>query len=189
MQDNALIRLIGTVLNAGFIAQGFTAPGPSNTVISSIAVKQDYQPTNQGVNTQPTCYLHKIGDHRYGFLRREDIWDRVHEQMVHTESQYYETMFQVSALSIQNPLTPDQPTASDICNIAAAIMQSDATRATLRAQGVGILRIEDVRNPYFMDDKNRFEASPSFDFTLEHEQVIISTSPTAETIELHIDRV
>ena len=56
-------------------------------------------------------------------------------------------------------------------------MQSDATRAILNASGVGILRVTDIINPYFVDDRDNFEASPSFDFVLTYQNVRVSTSP------------
>ena len=62
-------------------------------------------------------------------------------------------------------------------NLIASILQSSATIAAFEAQGVGIYHIGDVRNPYFTDDKDRFEASPSLDFTLTHKQVVATTTP------------
>jgi len=182
MLDNALIALVISVLNAGFIAMGYTGA-------TAIEVVQNFQPTAQGVNTQNTVYLNKLGDHRYGYLERTNVWDQDTETMVHTETQFYETMFQVNGLAIQDPANVNSLTASDIVNMAAAVLQSDVSRGTLIAAGVNILRITDVRNPYFMDDKDRFEADPSFDFTLEHEQVIVSTAPIVTDIVVNIDRV
>ncbi len=99
-------------------------------------------------------------------------------------------MFQITALSIQIPkLGVAQLTASDIANTAAGIMQSDMSIDTLTSKGLFIYRITDVRNPYFVDDKERFEASPSFDFTLQHEQVIISQTPVVDDFTFDIERV
>lgn len=180
--DNPLIKEIIAVMRAGLDANG----------LSNVKVKQSNQPTNQGANTAPTLYLDKIpGDKRYGFLRRTDEWvDDVDPPfMRHIEAQVYESTFQFTALSIQNPADVTQLTASDLANWAASIIQSDAARLALQAKGIGMLRITEIRNPYFVDDKNRFEASPSFDFTLTHEKVIISTSPAVVTYEADVKRV
>lgn len=185
MFDNQLFSKIISVLNAGFIAQGYSGD-------TAVLVKQGYQPTNQGVNTARTCYLHKLGDNRLGYVSRETSWVPDSEtggQMVHTEKQWYETLFQVDALATQDPQDVQSLTASDIVNIAAGILQSDFAIQSFRDSGVGILRISQVRNPYFMDDRNRFEAAPSFDFTLEHEQVIVSEALSAEIVEVNIQRV
>jgi hypothetical protein len=179
MLDNQLIALvIATVIGQE------AAAGIPNTPIA-----QAFQPTQQGVNTVPTAYLYKVGDRRYGFVGRTDVWDTDTSRMIHTETQQYETTLQFSALATQNPATPTQYTASDILNQIAAILQSSATVAILEAQGVGVERITDVRNPYFQDDRDRFEASPSFDVVLTHKQILTTETPIAESIELQIAEV
>jgi len=174
MLDNALITLIIQALTAGETAAG----------IPGTPIAQAFQPTQQGVNTEPTAYIHKLFDHRYGFLQRTDVW--TNPNMVHTENQKYETTFQLSALATQNPASPTQYTASDICNLCAAILQSDQARVTFGAQGVGIERVTDVRNPYFDDDRGQFEASPSFDFVLTHNQIITTEIPILQPTEVNI---
>lgn len=101
-------------------------------------------------------------------------------------TQQYETTFQMMTLATQNPSTPNQQTASDILNAIAYILQSDSTVQTLEAQGIGILRVTDIRNPPFVDDRDRFEFGPSFDFTLTHKQVISSTVPILQSEEVDI---
>lgn len=179
MRDNDLIRLFRPIIQDGLIALG----------LGVIPVVQAYQPTQQGVSSSSTVYYHKIGDHRYGFLGRTNKWDQNSSTMVHTEIQQYETTFQINALAIQDPNDTNSYTASDLVNAVASIMQSDNTRRILMASEVGILRVTDVRNPYFADDKDRFEASPSFDFTLTHKMVNVSTEPIVESVEYGIYRV
>jgi hypothetical protein len=176
MLDNQLFALIISALIAGEAIAG----------IPGTPVKQAFQPTKQGVNTQPTAYLYKIGDHRYGYTGRCDYWDKTTSQMVHVETQQYETTFQLSALATQNPKTPMQYTASDILNLCASILQSSVAIQTFEAQGVGIERITDIRNPYFLDDREQNEACPSFDFTVCHKQIIRSSSPIIQSTELQI---
>jgi hypothetical protein len=179
MRDNDLIRLWLPILQDGLLAAGY----------ERVVVKQANQPTAQGVNTDPTVYFYKVSDHRYGFLRRDDVWNPDTSSMVHTELQQYETTFQISALVRQNPRTPNQYTASDLVNECAAIMQSDSTRQILIQSDVGILRVMDVTNPYFTDDRDQFEASPSFDFVLTHKQTRVSTQPVIESVDYNIQRV
>lgn len=156
MTDNQFIQLFLPIIQAGLIADGFI----------DVITKQSNQPTQQGINSSPTVYFFKIFNKRYGFLGRYAQWEEKSSQMVHTESQYYETTFQVSALVRQFPITPNQYTASDLVNEVASIIQSDNTINILNNSGVGILRVTDISNPYFIDDKDQFEASPSFDFVL-----------------------
>ena len=170
MNDNQLIQLFLPIINAGLIADGFV----------DVVTKQSNQPTQQGANTGPTVYFFKVGTKRYGFLGRGDIWDPNLSKMVHTESQYYETTFQVSALVRQFPITPNQYTAADLVDEVASIMQSDKTRDILNESGVGILRVQEIRNPYFVDDRDQFEASPSFDFVLTYQNFRGSNSPVVQ---------
>lgn len=178
MTDNELIRLFLPIIKNGLISDGFT----------NVAVKQFNQPTQQGINTAPTIYFSKILDHRYGYLRREDKWNEIKHQIDHIETQMYETTFQIMALVLQNPNNPAY-TASDLVNSVAAVMQSDLTLQILANSNVGILRITDIRNPYFKDDRDQFEASPSFDFTLTHRKTRLSTTPAAQPIEAEIYRI
>jgi hypothetical protein len=171
MTDNQLIEIFLPIINAGLIADGFTG----------VQVKQLNQPTQQGINTAPTVYFSKVGDHRYGFLRRSDQWDSKDEEMTHTEEQFYETTFQIMALVLQDPANISY-TASDLANEVAAIMQSDTTVDTLGASNVGILRVTDIINPFEKDDRDQFEAFPSFDFTLTHSQIRTSTVPIVNPI-------
>lgn len=108
--------------------------------------------------------------------------------MVHAENQQYETTFQVSALVAQNPANVGL-TASDYVNKVAAILSSSAAIVSFEAEAVGILRIGNVQNPWFLDDRERNEASPSFTFVLTHKQSIISYSPVVEEVDYQILRV
>lgn len=178
MLDNQLIALIIGIIRTGLTARSLTAN-----------VRQYNQPRQQGTPTENTVLLMKMNNRRYGYLGRTDEYDEDASEMVHTETQWLETPFQVGALAIQDPANVNSLTASDLVNIVASILQSDATLAQLQSQGVGMLRIIDIRNPYFSDDKERFEASPSFDFSVTHEQVDISQVPVLQSTELNIIEV
>lgn len=158
MTDNQLIQLFLPIIQAQLIVDGFT----------NVIVQQMDQPTQQGIPTTPTVYFQKVYNHRYGWGIAYPKWDTVSQTMVLHEDQWHETSFQVSALYIQNPITPNQFTAADLANEVAYIMQSQKTLIALMAQNVGLLRIENINNPYRQDDRDQFEALPSFDFILTH---------------------
>lgn len=172
MLDSELIALLVSIINTGLTAQGITG----------ITVVQKDQPTQQGVPQSPTVFLTKMTDHRYGFLNSKTSWQPLDSKEILTEKQWYESTFQVDALYVQDPAVASL-TASDLVNIVAGIMQSAATRQTLKNNNVGILRIQDVRNPAFTDDKQRFEYIPSFDFTVTHERITLTEiNPVTEII-------
>jgi hypothetical protein len=97
-----------------------------------------------------------------------------------------ETVFQVGAVTVMNPKSPTQLTASDILDVVAAALQSTSTIEALEAIDAGILRITDISNPFFESDKGEFQSSPSFDFTATHKQVTLSTAPLAYPIDAEI---
>ena len=185
----------------------------ADTVV--LPVLQAYQPTMQGVNTAPALYIHKIGDQRVGFPRKRSKWVTTYSQletesdqgiatesgigiaadgtqqssMVHTETQrYVDDVSDQRAWLRKTPATPMQLTASDLVNFLLRL-SCRAMRfiQAIEAQGVGVLQIFDIRNPYFTDDRGQFEASPSFDFSLAHNQVIVSTVPilVSETLKIY----
>lgn len=245
MYDNQIFKLIDSVLQAGLTNIG-----------QNIASQQGQQPTQEGINTEPTIYYWKIGpDQNIGFPERVGVQGKgqasfrgsitgttltvntllsgeidinqlltgngigqsiiiasfgtgtggvgtyilnqspgaialeiINSQAawVYTEVQQKSSLFQIMALATQDPAATESLTASDIANLACYVMQSVQAIQTLEAQGVGILRIPQVRNPYFSDDRERYEAAPSFDFTLTHKQTIITTIPIVTETEFQI---
>lgn len=179
MTDNDLIRTFLPLVKNGLAVVPY----------QDVAVKQNWQPTAQGANTQPTVYFHKLGDKRYGFTGRYDDYNSVTNRFDHSEIQCYETTFQVSTLVRQNPKVTDSFTAADLLNQVAMILNSDTTRFAMASKGVGLLRIIEVPNPYFNDDRDQFEASPSFDFILTHNRIYAAVVPVVDYYELEIKRV
>lgn len=186
MRDNQLIAAIVGILRTGLADSAIqvVAPDADNAV-----VQQDFQPTTQGTPSGPAVFLHKIGDVPMGWPARTDALNEAQTSFDHTEMQWMQTSFQITAMAQQDPSDVNAMTASDLCNAARAIMQSDATRATLLDAGIGIYRPGELRNPYFLDEKGQYEAAPSFDFTLTHQQVIITSTPVVASIEVNVDRV
>lgn len=167
LTDNALIQIFYPIIKNGLTADGFTG----------VVVQQAAQPTMQGVPTAPTVYFYKVGMKRYGYVGRSDRWNSIDSDMDHTESQFYESTWRIQCMVTQNPTTPNQYTASDLADEVASIMQSSSTLDILNSSGIGILRITDIVNPYFMDDRDNYEAMPSFDFTLVYENERATVDP------------
>jgi len=179
MQDFELIRETITVLKAGLAARS----------LNDALIQQAFQPTQQGTPTPPSIQIYKLNDDLIGHPKIKDVWDRDQEIMVHTESQWMAGTFQLSTLKISDPKMTSQINAFDLASICVQILNGEKGRLALKAKGIGIDRISQIRNPFFKDDRERFEAQPSFDFTLTHEQVIILASPVVETTEFNIKRV
>lgn len=178
MTDNELFALARTVILDGLAARGMTG----------WRVARSFPPTHAGPNSAPTVYLFKVADKRHGWPWRKYEWDEAGQEMLTTEAQQYETTFQASALVVETT-DPAALTPSDCLNEVCAIMQADEASAALRAQGVGVLRVGEVRNPYNKNDVNRYEADPSFDFVLTYRRERNATTQYAVSVTGTINRV
>lgn len=178
MTDAQLFTLFNAVLTAGLVEYFPTEAG-------AVRVIRDYNPTTAGRPGGPAILVQHVGpDVRLGSPRRESLPDAALPagQMRNVLTQIYESTFQVNAL-VPVGWTLE---AIDLVNLAAGIVQSDAGMARLRGAGVEVLRVRDVRNPKFRNDRDQYEASPSFDFTVTHEQIMISQNPAARVGELNV---
>lgn len=183
MRDRDIFVAVIAVLRTGMAMDGNT-----------LEIAQTDQPRAAGRPTTRALLLTKIGDVRYGYPRREDVPDPDEPTaMIHRETQVYMTTLQINGMAkpppVEGELDPDEPTASDLANQAAAVMQSDAAIKALAAAGLTISRVRDVRNPKFRNDQDQYEASPSFDLVLTHEQVTVTTTPAAIVGELRLASV
>lgn len=147
------------------------------------ACQRAYQPTTQGTPSAPTLTYFKVADRRLGMPWRDDVWDDASSTMMHYEVQRYETSFQIGALS-----TAD---SSDAVNVAAIAMMSEQAIEFFKPYYIGVLQPTggDVRNPYFVNDRDQFQASPSFDVTLVYNRARIVTTPVISTVEYNAGRV
>jgi hypothetical protein len=165
MNDNALIGVIATQLEAASASAGW-----------NYAVVQKDQPTQEGIPTAPTIFFEKLFDVEYGFpMVSYPTYNQASNTFTQQEDQWTETHFQVSALVIQDVTNLSLPTASDVVNYMKQYINSRACLAQLKAAGVGILRITDIRNPYFKDDREVYEANPNFDVILQHKRTITAS--------------
>lgn len=163
--------LLDAVLTSGLTARQ----------IAAVTVFRMYQPRIVGPPGGMSIGLSNLLMDRYGFLQRKDVWNATTQLFDHHETQVYETHFQCNGLVKQQPPTmantpttvyPYMPT--DLCRIAAEILQSDVGRSQLMAGGCGIERVTQIRRPYWKDDSDQFEESPSFDFVLTYSQTQIT---------------
>jgi hypothetical protein len=181
MTDYARAVTIRTALLAGLVANG-----------SSAEVVQFDPMTTQGRPSGPAVLFQKLFDRRYGFAKRDDVPDPDEPtRMIHRETQYYESTYQFEAVgpSAQPGATLPTATPSDLVNLAAGVVQSDAFMDALRQGGLAVLRVTQVRNPFMQNDREQFEAAPSFDLVVTHEQIMLSTTPAAVVGELRMARV
>lgn len=180
MNDKALFTLIRTTLRPLAQAQ----PG-----LASLQFARAFQPRAEGTPKGPAIMMFKVGDKRYGWPARHDQYNEAGVIFSHELRQQVETTIQFDAWIPQDPADTSGLSESDVLHTVSSIIQSDEVIATFRAAGVGLQRVTEVRNPYIVDDRDRFEAVPSFDIALTHYRVLSSTVPAVDTYDANIHRV
>ena len=161
MRDNTLFIFLRETLLALLPMRGV-----------DVEVKQSYQPTQQGRPGKSAVFLHKIMDKRHGSRGIIERFDEAKGKMVRVESQAIETTIQFNALAAErNPADDEEYTAADILKAVAAVLQSREFLDVGRAAGVFALRIQDMRNQTFENERDRFEFEPSFDAVFVHTDI------------------
>ncbi len=153
--------------------------------LQGVLINRSYEPRQRSENRQDSVYIHKVSSRRYGFQGEKFLPDT--EELV--ETWILESVYQISSNVEENPADVNERTAFDIADSMAAFFNSRATRRTLNQAGLNILRITDIRTPYFKNEQDRFEASPSFDFTISYNQTNTIEVPTINEFVSGIQRV
>lgn len=157
-------------------------------VFTGIAqVRQGFQPTTTNTPSTPLVFFTDIAHVRMGTLQRLEYWNGT--TMVHEERQRMESTYQVNALSIQNPNTPNIPTAYDLVKLATDTLQSSVTITNLLAKDIQVLKITDIRSGYSIDDHGQYEQNPSADFILTYNTVKITSMPVIDEFTNTIIRI
>jgi len=180
MNDKDMATLIRSQLKAAFALR---------SELTGAEVARNFQPRQQGASSGPIVYFFKVNTHRHGHPAKLDIWDLNTGTFVHGEKQLCEDTYQFSAWIPQDPANVTDLTESDILNMVSGIIQSDVVISAFKAEEVGILRVTEVRNPYIVDDRERFAAVPTFDVVLTHERLDVATLPAVVTYDANISRV
>lgn len=178
MRDNELINLVGQTLTAACVAAGW----------STFEVLQVQGPTQQGTPSGPSVLFQKLFDAPYGWPKEKLTYNQATPQnpvdsFTDASIQEYQTTFQISSLVIQHPDDTALPTASDVANMMKQYMNARHTISEFMALGVGILRVTQVRNEYFEDDRHRNEAHPTFDIVFTHRRQVDFSVPAVHTVD------
>src|SRR6478736_6660500 len=153
----------------------------ANPVLAQVGLQRGNQPRQQGSPSGSFVSFFKITERNVGSPKRGTVWNMLTGQFDANLLQACAAIWQFQALVPQDPTNVDQPSESDVLQQFRAIMQTDAALDAFRARGIRIERIVDVRNPFFTDDHDQFEASPSFDVTFTFDRDLAGTIPAVST--------
>jgi hypothetical protein len=181
MRDNELIIAVRAAVLARLSATSYG--------LGFLGLKQNYQPTQQGVPSAACLFMHKLFDKRIGSPQRKEQWNEELEQFDYIESEQLETTFQFTARAPQDPANDTELTPADYLKAAARALQSDPVLISLRSSGVGVLRIGDIRGGFAINDQGNFQEEPSFDVTFTHRNTTTDTLAPVVSREVIINRV
>lgn len=155
-----------------------------NVLAIPVKVLQAYRGSIvDGENPGPCVYVYEVISKNHGFRHTRNA-PQLDMKVAVEELQYRETMYQMWGYS---PPESEGLTTSDIVGMAAMAMQSERLLAALKAQGIGVLRVTDIRNPIRTNEFERFEANPMFDVTISHRVSVTDVAPalTAGPMEIY----
>lgn len=178
MTSNEAFALILSTLSTLMSQQGY-----------AISVQASYQPTQQGTQNGPFIAVNYISSRRYGYPQVTEKINAETGTIDRVESYWLEEVFQIGAYAIPSPTDIASPTAYTYAARAAAVLQSQQARNILLKQGVGFIRISEIRMPFFEDERGRNELTPSFDFTVSRQEQLIYSVPIVVDLSVDIKRV
>lgn len=154
---------------------------------SDITVLRGWQPTTQGDGNTPRLLLNRASSRRYGGQGKK-VEIRDIDRLVEIESWHKEDTYQAYALVER---APDDfgYTAVDVLERLSAHLQSDSAIDAFKASGVGILRINDIAETPYENDRDEYRISVSLRFTLTYRQEMERDVPVARSIEFEKHRV
>lgn len=166
MKDADLI-----VLFTGLLESALTAEN-----ISDVPVVQLYQPTQQSrADSGNGVYFQFLFTRNYGSPQKTKSYNSTTKVFDTIQTQQMVTKVQISVFYPADPSDTDRLTSHDLAANLSMRMQSDKTIRALRAAGVGITRITDIRNPNFDNEQDQSEFVPNFDLDLNYNRVVNDT--------------
>lgn len=177
MTDSELIQLFANELEAIVEQQDYNLP-----------VAQLNQPHQQALTSEGAIYFTFLFDHKHGWQTHKTTFNSSRDSFDETSTQHVESRVQISVLQEEEPGVIKR-TAKDIAHDLSMRMATPAAVKRFRLKNVGILRITDVQNPAFVDDKERYERFPSFDVVFTHNRTVTDDVPKVSDIVGDIKRV
>lgn len=183
MLEWKLQELLISTIRAGITAWAGAA------LPATLSIQQAYQPRQQGVPIDPAIFIYHKGTVPRGYPKFENYTDPNTNVLMRSERQRKESTYQIGALVLQSPATPDQLTESDVLEIIRHILQGAGTLAILNPLDVGVFRITAVNSNYFTDDRSQNENNPIFDITLSHHEVVNYPAPAITTVTGTVNKI
>lgn len=150
--------------------------------MGDVLVVTSYQKESNGRTNGPTLYFFELPTGgTYGWQGRKNTFDPATEIMTREETQVIRESFQIMGLNDSG----EGVSPKDLTNMALMLIGSQSFRELISPEGAGVERITAIRSPTFVNDRDQFEKSPSFDFTLAFTGRILQQSRALERVEIN----
>jgi len=179
VKDNDLITLLIKNLTAGLTLRGYRL----------FDVTQSYQPTQQGIPTSNTVFIHKITDVRRGSPGQSEEFDATAQVLRRTTTEIIESSYQVSGSSVYDYTDPLAITPADLVKAAARVTQSPEFQDELVRHQANILRVGTVTGVDISAAGPGYEQRPVFDITINHTDVDVIEIPYLTSTIYRMGRV
>lgn len=160
MNDKQVLKLVIKTLKDGLGEFG----------INGVSVLRNYQVTQQGAESNPAIYIHKISSNRYSYPIESNVYNKDTDE-IDTTTKFIRTPVLQFSARVQESTDVDAMTSGDLLDFAADIMQMPTTISTFIDNGIGIEMISQIRDIYEKNDKDNYEHTPNFDLTLSYNRV------------------
>lgn len=157
MTENEMIITVRQALIDGLAMYG-----------KNYAVEQNYQPQQVGTNRDPTVYLTYVNDVPAGTAAVSQETNSDTGALEQIERQLMFTRLSFAATVDTEDTDPYALTVVDVIRMARFAVQSRAFVKRMAAQGVGVLRVEEIKSIPVLSDSPGYEKRPVFDIILQH---------------------
>ena len=166
MLDNEVYKILVKTVKVGLTDRG----------VPNVLVRQSYQPTQQSVKTERCIFLHKLPSPQgsYGIEYNESGERR--------QITYATSVYQVSALSLQNPAEINSLTAYDLITKVSDHLQDYDTIRDFQSKGIPLMRITNINVESFQNNYDQFELSPFFTLTLQNNRSYTKAVPQVDRV-------
>lgn len=164
MTEYQALAIIRKHLLAALVAYGYTCE-----------VLAGRQPTRQLLKDS-AVYFFPIGTSTKGAQGRS--YKRTESDAIgHQERALLIKTIQIEAFLKRRPSDGNLYNASDLCEMVKMIVSSLPFIEALRAEGVGVSNITQIREPEFLNQSGDYEKNPSFDFDAAYTRTIKPKTP------------
>lgn len=147
---------------------------------TGLGIMLAYQPTQLGASDSPLITMHTVSTRRVGWAARSSKWDAAAGIMVELERQVCETTLQFT-MRADSTGSDTAPTETDLLQIVADAVQSNAFIASCGGYGAQLLRVTDIRAGRFIGDNGQNANWPSFDMVVTYNRSWQSVGAVVET--------